>query len=116
MAKLHPDLDYEEDQHEVRLMVGDPQAVAFEWIRRYAENLNSRLDDDDTRYDGEVTAEELIEIGTEHATDSNSWNYISRGGAFEGTSVDPLFWDKLAILKGIEIPQENRNSFFSCSC
>ncbi len=39
-----------------------------------------------------------------------------RGGAFEGFSVDPTFWDKLAIIKEIEIPDESRNSFFSCSC
>lgn len=102
--------DYPEDQHQVRLMAGDPMAQAYEWIKAYAENLTDRAEDE------VVTMDELIETAMTHVDTSSRWggDYISRGGAFEGFSTDPTFWDKLAILKNIEIPTEKRNNFFSC--
>ena len=48
---------------------------------------------------------------------NNSWgDYISRGGVFEGHGTDPVFWDKLSILREEEIDHDKRGSFFSCSC
>lgn len=111
---LSDHVDYAPEEHDSRLLCGDPQACAFAWIEGYAKNLSSDRDEDDDYY-GRVTADELIETGlTWIGTD---WgDHISKGGLLEGRSVDPVFWDKLAVLKGIEIPQENRNSFFCCSC
>lgn len=60
--------------------------------------------------------DELINTAMSHVTDDGWGDYISRGGAFEGQYTDPTFWDKLAILKDLEIPQEKRNNFFSCAC
>lgn len=105
--------DYPEDQHQARLMAGDPMAQAYEWIKAYADNLSDRDHDGD-----HVTMDELIETAIDNVESTSKWGgeYLSKGGLLEGVSVDPTFWDKLAILKNIEIPQEKRNNFFSCSC
>jgi hypothetical protein len=106
---------YPADQEQVRIMCGDPQALAYKWIESYLENLNSHLRREDG--DEEVTLDELIDTAMSHLDESGRWgDYITRGGAFEGVDTDPMFWEKLAILKGIEIPDEKRVSFFSCSC
>ena len=107
---------YDDKEYQAFVIVGDPQALAFEWIRAYTENLNQyvRTDDDEEYNHPLVTVSELIDVGLSAA--KGGWDYISRGGAFEGISVEPMFWDKLAILKEIEIEEDNRNSFFSCSC
>lgn len=110
-------LPYDPETHKVRVMCGDPVALSYEWIKAYAENLSDRAKNQSDEYNtSEVTVDELIDSAMSNM-DPNSWgNYIIRGGAFEGYQVEPLFWEKLAILKGIEIPQENQNNFFSCSC
>lgn len=118
-------LDYPENEHDTRLMMGDPVAQSYEWIKRYALSLGTG-----NCYEhcgscdecAQITAEELIEYGSawvEDKRDDEGWriaDYLCKGGALEGTSTDPMFWDKLAILKGIEIPANKRENFFTCSC
>ncbi len=104
---------YPQEEHKTRVMLNDPVALAYEWIKAYTENLNAMIDEEE---DSPVSVEELIEIGLENAKDPYNGEYLSRGGAFEGVSLDPTFWDKLAQFKGITIPQEHRGSFFTCSC
>lgn len=115
------DLDYDMGEHEVRLMVQDPKALAYEWIKAYVDNLNDRIDIDNDGHDDDwgpaepITIQEVIQVASSHLEDG--WgDYINRGGTFEGFYTEDTFWDKLAILKGIEIPTEKRNNFFSCSC
>lgn len=110
------ELPYPAEEHQARLMCGDPVALAYEWLKGYAENLNSQMETSSYGEDyAPITVEELIETGMSHVGDG--WgDYISRGGSFEGVSLDMTFWDKLSIFKQIEIPQDNRNSFLSCSC
>jgi hypothetical protein len=110
-------LPYPEDEHEVRLMVNDPQALAYEWIKAYGANLSGRTGGDDDEY-VEISADELINTAMTHVKPERSWggDYIVRGGLLESVNTDPLFWDKLAILKEIDIPAEKRGNFFSCSC
>lgn len=110
---------YPQEQHQARVIAGDPQANAYAWIEAYANQLSrppSPDNDDDYGY-GVVTAEELIETGLNNV-DNGSWDdYISKGPLFEGVSTDPMFWDKLAIFMKIKIPEEVQGSnFFSCSC
>lgn len=112
-------LPYPMDEHKARIMCGDPIALAYKWIESYLENLNDRITPDEDYNSEPITMDELIETAMSHINvESGRWggDYIVRGGAFEGFSVDPTFWDKLAIIKEIEIPNESRNSFFSCSC
>lgn len=96
-------VDYPETEHQTRLMVGDPVAEAYEWIKRYAESLP------------DVSFEELVKTAESNLKDDYTSD-INRGSELEGVSVDPLFWNKLAILMRKNIPQEKRNNFFSCSC
>lgn len=110
---------YTDELMKAYVAVGDPKALAFQWLTAYTENLNSLIR---SSYDMEdynhsmLTVDEVIRAGL-NSTDPNSWNgYISKGATFEGVSTDPMFWDKLSDLLEIEIPSHKRNSFFSCSC
>lgn len=121
MAEHDPYPDENEELIRMRMIVGDKQAIAYAWIEAYVENLNEMIsgerdpdDEDDPYSGGDLTADEVIDIALENL--AGGWGYISRGGTFEGYQLDPTFWDKLADLKGIEIPSHDRNSFFSCSC
>ena len=111
---------YKEGEHQGRLVLGDPQAEAYAWIMAYADQITEQAKhhgDDDWYSSGDVnyTAEDLITIAESHK--EGRWgDYICHGGAFEGESVDPLFWDKLSIVLDEEVPDKDRNGFFSCSC
>lgn len=115
----HP---YPMEEHEARVICGDPQALAYAWILAYAANLNDqcqpRDDDDDSRY-GSVTVTDLLEVADSHQPDADSrWggDYLSRGGAFEGEQVDPTFWKHYAVFRNKPIEEVEEASFFSCSC
>lgn len=47
-------------------------------------------------------------------TGSHSGN--GRGGEYEGFQLDSTFWDKFAIVMGIERESVEERSFFTCSC
>lgn len=99
----------EEELHQMHLLLEVPSAMALERIREYAKSLG----------DGnhEVTAEELIETALGNMESSNGWgDYIVKGGLLEGVQVSDQFWTDLAIYKQIDIPEEKRGNFFSCSC
>ncbi|QDH84208.1 hypothetical protein Axy13_016 [Achromobacter phage vB_AxyP_19-32_Axy13] len=101
---------YPEEEHNSRVMCGDPVALAYEWLKQYAEEVNNDAGDE-----GEVTLEDLLEAADSHQGDG--WgDYIVRGGAFEGYSLNPMFWDKYAIFKGIDRSEISEAHFFSCSC
>jgi hypothetical protein len=109
-----------EQLHQAAVMFAEPKAMALEWIRKYAAEL-SREADDDGYGGGVITPDDLIDTAMsnigEHSANPNHWfEYLTRGGTLEGVSTSPEFWEKLAILKGIDIPQSERNNFFSCSC
>lgn len=110
---------YPGTDHKSRVLIGDPRALAYQWIVEYAKNISP---EPDPEYESEyadtnpVDADELIETALTHQGE-NSWgDYICRGGTFEGFSVDPTFWDKFAIVTGIEREEVSQNSFFTCSC
>ena len=108
---------YDTTDHKAKLMCGDPQAQAYQWILNYLDNLNSMISERDSygyRHN-EITLDELLYTALSHIGDP--WgDYISRGGVFEGHGTDPVFWDKLSILREEEIDHDKRGSFFSCSC
>jgi hypothetical protein len=115
----HP---YPLEEHDVRCMCGDPVALAYAWIKGYAENLNALCgdpDDEDDEYYGSVTVDELLEVADSQQPQSgHRWggDYLSRGGAFEGLSVDPTFWKHYAVFRGIPEDKVEEAHFFSCSC
>ena len=109
---------YKEDEHQGRLVLGDPQAEAYAWIEAYAAQITKRAQEDEDGYsshDANYSAEDLITIAKSNM--NGGWgDYICHGGVFEGEGVDPLFWDKLSIVLDEEVPDKDRNGFFSCSC
>ena len=114
---------YELSLHKAQLLVGEPKALAYEWIVQYAKSL-SRFntsgveidEEDDYGYYGSVTANELIDTAMQNIQNEGRGESIAKGGLFEGIGVDPVFWDKLAIFTGTEIPHNKRENFFSCYC
>lgn len=105
------ELDYPESEHSTRLLLGDPTAEAYEWLKAYAKSLSGEWRGSYMT----ITPEELISTAMKNI-EGNDWGeYIERGGLLEGMRVESMFWDKLSVLKGIEIPIDKRNSFFSCS-
>ena len=111
---------YKEEEHQGRLVLGDPQAEAYAWIMAYAAQITEQAQhqgDEDwySSRDANYTAEDLIQIA-ESNRHGGFGEYICHGGAFEGEGVDPLFWDKLSIVLDEEVPDKDRNGFFSCSC
>ncbi len=111
---------YKEEEHQGRLVLGDPQAEAYAWIMAYATQITEQAKHNgagDWYSSGEAhyTAEDLIQIA-ESNRHGGFGDYICHGGAFEGENVDPLFWDKLSIVLDEEVADEDRNCFFSCSC
>lgn len=101
--------------HAILLREENPIALAYQWIVNYAYQLSDGIDEDDG---DEITADELIDTAMSHIDKETLWggDYVVRGGHLEGEYTDSTFWDKLAILKGIIIPEEDRINFFSCSC
>ena len=114
----HP---YPIEEHEARLICGDPQALAYAWILAYAQNLDDQCrpsEDDDDSY-GSVSVNDLLEVADSHQPGQGGrWggDYLSRGGAFEGQSVDSTFWKHYAVFRDIPQDEVEEASFFSCSC
>ena len=109
---------YKEDEHQGRLVLGDPQAEAYAWIMAYAAQITAQAQTDIESYsenEPHYSAEDLITIAKSNMY-GGCGDYICHGGAFEGEGVDPLFWDKLSIVLDEEVADKDRNSFFSCSC
>lgn len=112
--------EYDQSTHQAALILGDPIAEAFEWMRNYALNLTEQCSDDEYGSSAPITVELLIETADSHQPQENggsSWgDYITRGGTFEGESVDSTFWKKYAIFREIPLENVEQSSFFSCSC
>lgn len=114
----HP---YPIEEHEARVICGDQRALAYAWLLAYAQNLNAQCqpsDDDDEAY-GSVTIEDLLEVADSHQPGKGGqWggDYLSRGGAFEGQSVDASFWKHYAAFREIPFDEVEESHFFSCSC
>ncbi|QHJ80262.1 MAG: hypothetical protein [Caudoviricetes sp.] len=107
---------------EALLVMGDEKAVAWAWIQAYALNLKQQIDEyvDSDEDGGYVqnrieSAEDLMEIADSHQ--NGGWgDYVCAGGLFEGEHVDPTFWDKYAIVRGIPRDQVEASGLFTCSC
>lgn len=59
------------------------------------------------------TMEEVLERAKDYVENGQYW---SQGGDFEGEGLYPEFWTDFEVLTGISCPENERYSFFSCSC
>lgn len=81
-------------------------SASEQWIRDYAACI-------DLSYNRLMAgADEWLE-----SRKGSQWGeYLSDGGTLEGVTTDPTFWDHYAIVRGVKVPTEYRENFFSCSC
>lgn len=111
---------YPKDTHVLRVTIHDNQALAYEWISAYVDQLNGMIDEDYYGDNSLLDVEEFIRITVDwynDSQDSNSWpDYLVKGGAFEGFGMEPMYWDKLAEFLDVELKKEYCNGYFSCSC
>jgi len=91
---------------------------AYNWIQRYGEELSGY--DYSSENQILITADELIDCAMRVISEKQNgeWasSYICHGGLLEGVGVSDEFWMYLGIYAGFEIPEELRESFFTCSC
>ena len=71
-----------------------------QWIREWAERYG-------------VTYSDMIEAAKDYI---KTGEYFSRGGTFEGERVPEEFWTHFERVTGQVVPDDDRRSFFSCSC
>lgn len=108
---------YPKETQVLRAAILDDQAMAYEWISAFVDQLNNMIDGEDYP---KLEVDEFIEITVNWYNESqneNCWpDYLNRGGAFEGFSLEHLYWEKLAEFLGVELKEEYCNGYFSCSC
>ena len=81
-----------------------PQSSSEAWLRSYAIQIGARFD-------------ELIDHADIWATSKDSWGeYWVDGGRWEGMSTDENFWNHYEKYKGVVVPEDKKQNFFSCSC
>jgi hypothetical protein len=77
-----------------------------QWIRTYAEDIGdgyAALMDGADRW---VANEDYY-----YGPDQGGYH-----GLFEGVSLNPEFWDHYEAVRGVKVPRERREHFFTCSC
>jgi len=80
------------------------------WIRDYAEKFGDNYED--------------LMAGADAWVNSTGWGEYYYGpsdgngmrGTYEGESTDPEFWEHYERVRGVVVPANKRESFFTCSC
>lgn len=98
-AKVETEHDPEK-AHRALVLIGQPKAVAIEYIRQLASGLD-------------ITFDELIEAAQSYV---DHGEYLIDGGKFEGESIPSEFWGHYSEYTGVDVPQADQGSFLSCSC
>lgn len=73
---------------------------AQQWIQNFADDCGLDYD-------------ELMEAAADYLSHGD---YLIKGGDLEGYYVSDEFWDKYQIVKKEKVDENDRGSFFSCSC
>lgn len=84
----------------VRSLEDDETATSRQWIERFASSIG--LDYDDLMQG----ASDYLDRG----------DYLNRGSLLEGEYVPDEFWDHYQVVKKEKVDENDRRSFFTCSC
>lgn len=84
----------------VRSLDDPAMTEARAWIYNFAEGLSLDYD-------------ELIEAAGDYLSHGD---YLVKGGDLEGEYVPDEFWDHYQVVKKEKVDENDRGSFFSCSC
>lgn len=80
--------------------VEEHKSRSMEWMERFAGQYG-------------VSASDMIQAGRNYI---RTGAYYSEGGTFEGESVPEEYWDHFQIITGDAVDEDQKESFFSCSC
>lgn len=83
-----------------------PKEASLQWIKEYANGLGVHFS---ALLDGADT-------WVESRKDSQWGEYFCQGGILEGVGTDPKFWTHYEIVRGVTVPNDHKESFFTCSC
>ena len=98
----HPEVDRAAVEFVKDTITGRAESV--NWVAAYAQSIGDNYDD-------------LMEGARAFANDKSQWGeFYSKGGLFEGVSLDPDFWGHYEKIERVELPEGKKQSFFSCSC
>lgn len=90
--------------HKMRVLIGDPEALAKQLLMDAADGLGVEFD-------------ELMDHAHAHRVDSSHyWVHEDDGGKFEGESLPAGFWEAYETYTGKVVPSESKYSFLDCSC
>lgn len=84
----------------VRSLEDDAIEESRRWIYNFADGLGLDYD-------------ELVEAAGDYL---NHGDYLVKGGDLEGEYVPDEFWDHYQVVKKEKVDENDRGSFFSCSC
>lgn len=97
----HPDFDDVEDL--VTIDYANYRA-SEKWIRDYAISIN-------------VGYDEIMDFTRVYVADESKYpDYWSQGDRFEGTSLPYEFWIHYENVTQTKVPENRKESFFSCAC
>lgn len=83
-----------------------PPAESEAWLRRYADELGDRYENLMEGADDWVRSGEYY-----YGPETHGYH-----GAFEGVSLHPDFWSHYERVRGVVVPEDSREHFFTCSC
>ncbi len=92
---LHPEFSKKDEQEQ-----DEKYQIAAAWLKHFADNIGVDLEDVVGR------ASDYINYG----------QYWCEGGRFEGEYVPDEFWEYYEIYTGTKVKEDDRGSFFTCSC
>ena len=85
--------------------------VAEKWLRNYAELIDETFN---TLMDA---ADEWVKSGDYfYGARQGDSQYGYYYGKFEGESTHPDFWDNYELFRGVQLPRDKKENFFTCSC
>lgn len=87
----------------------DAKSVSERWIRDYAEQIDVTYNQLMGGADSWVESKQY---------DKSGWggDYLCLGGTLEGISTSPAFWKHYEVVRGVEVVEDHKQNFFTCSC
>lgn len=110
----HPKIPYEVPAKPEGCNLGEEQLVRWTALR-----LDGKVKDHSDKWMQEYcdSIEEDVSDIMDAAYDAiHHGDYYSKGSKFESMSLPGEFWDHYYVLTGENVPDNERHSFFSCSC
>lgn len=115
MAEFNPREEREpteEELHQTHVLLGAPDAIGLEYIRKLARFLTDKAAQ---CAQPRVSVEDILDAAKTYQIDTRNWGptTVWRGNAFSGMVIEDIFWKHFENYTGIWIPDEYRENFLS---